>query len=185
MTRVTDAGLALKNHHLDGPTAREAKVTESALEAKLRELDELQRDPNISREEFARKIETELKPLWEQELRAHGALEPDWEPLHKVLPLRWCDGFGFMGYEGEIRIYKQGFTRQCLYLDPAGNAYEPQRNSFRRVPVKFAIEQVFDGIEEMGFERSTPYNKKNAEKRRKKIEKETGYKILSLGGPDH
>jgi hypothetical protein len=156
-------------------------VMERALEAKLRELDELQ--DTLSRDEFIAKVETELKPLWEQELRAHGANEPDWEPLHKVLPLRWCDGFCFMGYEGEIRIYKNGFTRACLYIDPAGNTFERHNHSLRGIPVEFAIERVFDGIEELGFKRTSPYNKKNAAKRRKKIEKETGYKILSFGGP--
>ena len=156
-------------------------MAENALEAKLRELDELR--GKLGRERFIEKVETELKPLWEQHLRAQGANEPDWEPLHKVLPIRWCDGFCFMGYQGEIRIYKQGFTRKCLYIDPAGCTYEPDSHTFRRIPVEFAIENVFDGIEEFGFTRTTPYNKKNAAKRRKKIEKETGYKILTFGGP--
>ena len=155
-------------------------MLEDALVAKLRELDELSRD--IPREEFIAKVETELKPLWEQTLRAHGAHEPDWEPLHKVLPLHWCDGFCFMGYEGELRVYKQGFTRLCLYIDPAGNTYERHDHTFRKVPVEFAVKEVFDGIEEFGFDRSTPYNKRNAAKRRKQIEKETGIEILTFGG---
>lgn len=157
-------------------------MSETALEAKLRELDAAQH--TLSREEIERKIVTELKPLHEQEMKAHGALEPDWDPLHKVVPLKWCDGFGFMGYEGKIRIYKQGFTRRCLYIDPAGNTYEPSGNSFVKVPSRWVVETVFAGIEEHGFTRSTPYNKKNAEKRRMKIEKETGYKIINFGGPD-
>ena len=155
-------------------------MLEDALVAKLRELDELSGD--IPREEFIAKVETELKPLWEQTLLTHGAHEPDWEPLHKVLPLHWCDGFCFMGYEGEIRIYKQGFTRACLYVDPAGNTYERNDHTFHRVPVELAIEEVFEGLEAFGFDRSTPYNKRNAAKRRKQIEKETGIQILSFGG---
>lgn len=154
-------------------------MSESALQAKLRELDALQ--DKISREEFIAKVEKELKPLWEAEIRAHGGHEPDWAPLEKVLPLRWCRGFMFMGYEGEIRIYKQGFTRACLYLDPAGNAYERYKCTFRKIPIEFAIKDAFDGIEELGFTRSTPFNEKNAAKRRKKIEAETGYKIITIG----
>ena len=158
-------------------------MAENALEAKLKELDDAQH--TLSREDFMRKVETELKPLWEQHIRAQGANEPDWEPLHKVLPMKWCDGFGFMGYEGEIRIYKQGFTRACLYVDPAGNTYERDRHSFSRIPVELAIEEVFEGIEQFGFDRTTPYNKKNAAKRRDLIEKDTGWKIMSFGGPNH
>jgi hypothetical protein len=155
-------------------------MTDNALEAKLRELDELQH--TLDRDDFIHKVETELKPLWEAHIRAQGALEPDWEPLHKVLPLQWCDGFGFMGYEGEIRIYKQGFTRACLYVDPAGSTYERHDHSFRKIPAALAIEAVFDGLEQFGFTRTTPYNKKNAEKRRKQIERETGIQILTFGG---
>lgn len=156
---------------------------ETALQAKLRELDQLQ--GTLSREEFEHKIVTELKPLYEAELRAHGALEPDWDPLHKVVPMKWCDGFGFMGYEGKIRIYKQGFTRRCLYIDPAGNTYMPYGQGFHKIPKKVALSDVFAGIEELGFRRTTPYNKANAEKRRRKIEKETGYRIIPFGGPTH
>ena len=155
-------------------------MAESALEAKMRELDELQ--GTLDRDEFIEKVETELKPLWEQELRSKGAMEPDWEPLHKVIPLRWCDGFCFMGYEGAVRIYKQGFTRECLYVDPTGQTYERHDHSLRPLPLEFAIERVFDGLKELGFKRTSPYNKKNAAKRRRKIEKETGIKILTFGG---
>ena len=157
-------------------------MSESALEAKLKELDELSADPNVDRDEFIRKVETELKPLWEQHLRAQGALEPDWEPLHKVLPLNHCDGFGFMGYEGEIRVYKQGFTRGLLYIDPTGQTYERDDNAFRPIPRKDAVDEAFRGIEVFGFTRETPYNKKNADKRRRIFEKESGYKVVTFGG---
>lgn len=156
-------------------------MTDDALEAKLRELDELQ--PTLSRAEFIAKAEKELKPLWEQELKAHGAHEPDWEPLEKVLPYAWCGGFMFMGYEGEIRIYKQGFTRACLHLDPQGNAYRRRGSLFHPIDIDDAIADAFRGIESTGFARETPYNKVNAAQRRAAIEAETGYKILTIGHP--
>jgi hypothetical protein len=160
---------------------KEANVAEDALEAKFRELDEL--SGTLSQEEFMAKVEAELAPLLEQEMKAHGAMEPDWDPLEKVLPYGWCAGFMFMGYEGEIRIYKQGFTRFCIYIDERGNTYERHGKRFAKIPRRIAIRDVFEGIEDYGFKRSSPYNAKNAEKRRKRIERETGYKIMSIGGP--
>lgn len=148
------------------------------LEKKVRELEA--QSGTLTQEELIARFEAEIKPLWEQEIRAHGGHEPDWAPLEMVLPYRWCAGFMFMGYEGEIRIYKQGFTRKCLYADPIGNTFRRSRFSFKRIDREDAIEDVFEGIEDMGFARSTEYNEANAQKRRELIEKDTGYKIVSF-----
>lgn len=154
-------------------------MADHKLQEKMQELDRLQ--GTMPQEEFIAKVDKELRPLWEKELLAHGAHEPDWVPLEKVVPLRWCGGFMFMGYEGNIRIYKQGFTRECLYLDVHGNAYARGPKGFIKVPTDVAVEIAFVGIEELGWSRSSKYSPANAAKRREMLEAETGYRILTFG----
>jgi tryptophan-rich sensory protein len=64
-------------------------------------------DTDMDREEMVEKLQDVAKQ-WAELLRAHGAHEPDWGPLKKVLPLKWCAGFMFMGYSGHVRMYKHG-----------------------------------------------------------------------------
>src|SRR5687768_16032235 len=110
----------------------------------------------MDRDEMAAKIEA-LKPEYEQMLRSMDAHEPDWEPLEKVLPLKWCGGFMFMGYSGHIRIYKHGLTRQYLHVDDRGQTYlyDGEAEIYVKVPKKKAVDLTFAGIEEMGYTRRT------------------------------
>ena len=80
--------------------------------------------------------------------------DPDWEPLHVVLPLEWCDGFMWM-YRVEqddatIELYKHGITRRYLSLDQDNTAYRFNGTDYIQIPVAEAIDSVFAGIEEMG-----------------------------------
>jgi hypothetical protein len=117
---------------------------------------------------------------------AHGAHEPDWTPLEKALPLKHCAGFMFMGYSGNIRMYKHGFTRRYLNLDPEGNTYfyKEVTDSYFRVPKKIALDHAFHGLEEMGVKRSTPFDEKARAERQKALE-EAGWTILSADVRDH
>ena len=115
-------------------------------------------------------------------LRAQGAHEPDWDPLEKVLPYEWCGGFMFMGYEGEIRMYKHGLTRRYINVDPAGNTYlyNGVSESHFPVPLEEAIEHVFEHIEAMGYARETKCTEEVMAERRRRME-EAGWTIVTLG----
>lgn len=148
------------------------------LQAKFEELERLQN--SLGREEFEAKVQAELFPLIRKEMAAHGCFEPDWGPLEKVMPLKWCAGFMFMGYEGEIRIYKHGHTRRCLYIDPKGNAYRRAGAGFEQVPIGDAIEDVFEGLDAFGFTRSTPCDEKHMKIRHRIIKEQTGFDIVTV-----
>jgi hypothetical protein len=42
--------------------------------------------------------------------------KPNWEPLERVLPLRECSDFIYMGHAGEIELYKHYVTRRLRPL---------------------------------------------------------------------
>src|SRR5437879_11666638 len=70
-----------------------------------------------------------------------------------------CDGFMLMGIHKGIRNYKHGFTRRYLFLDAAGRPYRfDGRGGYKRTTKAWAIKHVFDGLEDMGYERTTPWN---------------------------
>jgi hypothetical protein len=85
---------------------------------------------------------------------------PNWDPLEKVLPLKWCAGFMWMGATQGIHLYKHGFTRRYLNLDGRGNAYRylGTGNRYARMDLGEAIEVVFEGLEEMRKTRESPYD---------------------------
>lgn len=122
-----------------------------------------------------------LRPEMQRSMRSLGMHEPDWKPLEKVLPYRWCAGFMFFGYSGDIRTYKQGFTRHCLHVDSRGRtyAYNPRTDGYIRIARTLAIEHAFAGIERMGFKRTTPYDDKHAAERRKMLE-DAGWTIVTV-----
>lgn len=113
---------------------------------------------------------------------AHGAHEPDWEPLEKFMPkYKWCSGFMFMGYSGKVRMYKHGFTRRYLNLDPEGNAYIyiEETDNHVRIPKEIALDHVFAGLKEMGVRRSTPFDDK-ARKKRQRALAEAGWTTVGV-----
>lgn len=137
-------------------------------------------DRDVDREELLDQLET-VRPEMQRTMRSLGMHEPDWKPLEKVLPLKWCAGFMFFGYSGDIRTYKQGFTRYCLHIDSRGNtyAYNSRTDSYIRIPRSLAIAHVFSGIERMGFTRETPFDEKNQAKRIKMLE-DAGWTVVSV-----
>ena len=138
----------------------------------------------MKREELLRQIES-LQPEIAKLMRSYGAHEPDWGPLESVLPYEECGGFMFMGYVGEVRMYKHGFTRRYLNLDPEGNAYGylAKSNSYIKIPLWLAIDQVFEGLEEFGVRRCTPYSDEERLKRQVAMEK-AGWTVISMTPED-
>ena len=111
-----------------------------------------------------------------------SAQEIDWDPLHDALPMEHCDGFMWMyrvTWKTEvIEVYKHGITRMSLHLDHSGRAYLYRGDGYEEIPVKDAVDRVFDDIERMGFSRETPYTE---EYRRDKYRRarEMGWTIIT------
>ncbi|MBA2725518.1 MAG: hypothetical protein H0U53_05975 [Actinobacteria bacterium] len=134
----------------------------------------------MDRDEITHQIQ-ELQPEFAKIMRSYGAHEPDWGPLERVLPYEECGGFMFMGYVGEIRMYKHGFTRRYLNLDPQGNAYGylAKTNNYIKIPLELAIDEVFATLKHLGVERTTPFSEEEQLKRRKAMEA-AGWTVISM-----
>jgi hypothetical protein len=136
-------------------------------------------------EKERRRIEREARRAWSQLREQFHMDEPDWAPLEKALPLKWCAGFMYMGRTGGIHLYKHGFTRHYLNLDSEGNAYRYLPSSDKYVPMNLfeAIEEAFEGIERLGVERSSPYDDE-ARRRKHEALAEAGWSLISVGPED-
>jgi hypothetical protein len=112
--------------------------------------------------------------------------EPDWEPLHVVLPLEWCDGFMWMFRveEGDavVEMYKHGITRNYLMLDQHNRAYRYTGDGHVRIPVALAIDHVFAGIEEMGWSRETAYDEEFVAEKHRQL-REAGWTVITTAAP--
>lgn len=112
--------------------------------------------------------------------------EPDWDPLHVVLPLEWCDGFMWMYrlQEGDavIEMYKHGITRRYLMLDQHNRAYRYTGDSHVQIPVALAVERVFAGIEEMGWTRETTYDEEFVAEKHRQF-REAGWTVITTATP--
>jgi hypothetical protein len=146
----------------------------------------------MDREELVSKLQG-LNSEWTKILRQHGAHEPDWEPLEKVLPLKWCGGFMFMGYIGDIRLYKHGLTRRYINIDSEGRCYKylpPEDDAdiddtgdYFRTTKTLAIKHVFDGLKEMGYKRTTKCTPEVMAERRRRME-EAGWNVVVMSPED-
>jgi hypothetical protein len=113
----------------------------------------------------------------------HLGGEPDWKPLEDALPAAWCGGFMWMTRipqdETVIELYKRGITRRYLNLDHDGGAwrYDHQENVFRPEPLDSAVEEVFEGIELCGADRSTVYDTAYLTGRNRRL-REQGWEVV-------
>jgi hypothetical protein len=112
--------------------------------------------------------------------------EPDWEPLHVVLPLEWCDGFMWMfrAQQGDavIEMYKHGITRKYLMLDQLNRAYRYIGEDYVQTPVAIAVGLVFEGIEEMGWSRETAYDEEFVSEKHRQL-REAGWTVITTAAP--
>lgn len=108
--------------------------------------------------------------------------EPDWDPLHDAMPIEHCDGFMWMyrvAWKGEIiEVYKHGITRMSLHLDHTGHAYLYRGGPYEEIPVKDAVDRVFEDIEEMGFTRETPYTREYRDEKHRRT-RELGWDVIA------
>lgn len=112
--------------------------------------------------------------------------EPDWDPLHNVLPMEWCDGFMWMyrATEGEavIEMHKHGITRRYLMLDQHNRAYRYDGTGHVQIPVAIAVDQVFEGLGEMGWTRETRYDEEFVAEKHRKL-REAGWTVVTTAAP--
>lgn len=112
--------------------------------------------------------------------------DPDWEPLHNVLPLEWCDGFMWMFRMTEddtvIEMYKHGITRHYLMLDQHNRAYRYDGERHVQIPVAVAVDLVFEGLEEMGWTRETRYDEEFVAEKHRQL-REAGYTVITTAAP--
>ena len=123
-----------------------------------------------------------LLDRWAEEHLGDG---PDWGPLEAAIPREWCSGFMWMNrttFEGTtIELYKHGITRRYLNLDHDGGAWRYVHPRFEPVPLPEAVDDVFDGLEAMGYDRTTVYDE--AFIRRKHAElRAAGWTVISTAG---
>ncbi len=112
--------------------------------------------------------------------------EPNWDPLHVVMPLEWCDGFMWM-YRLEqdgatLELYKHGITRRYLVIDQTNRTYVFNGSSYELIPVALAVELVFDGLEELGSTRTTRYDDAFIAEKYRAL-REAGWTVISTASP--
>jgi hypothetical protein len=64
-------------------------------------------------------------------------VEPDWEPLDTLL-----HGWMFMGFSGDIRLYKNVTTRRYLNIDPRGQCYRYTGSCYEHICTSEALRHV-------------------------------------------
>jgi len=67
----------------------------------------------------------------------------DWQPLERMLGVNCCESFMFMGCAGEIRLYKNIWTRRYLNLGPEGTCFRHVRDGYVPICRQEAIDHVF------------------------------------------
>ena len=83
-----------------------------------------------------------------------------WRPLESLLGRGRCVGFMFMGrLSNGINQYKHGISRQYLFLDDDGVAYERVHDGrFRRIAMSEAMARIVEPLREIGETLETPYD---------------------------
>lgn len=125
-----------------------------------------------------------LSQMLDQWAEEHLGDRPDWKPLEAVVPMEWCGGFMWMNriVSGGVvvELYKHGITLRYLNLDDDGGAHRWTGAGYVAIPIDESIDQVFGGLEGMGWDRTTKYDDAfRAEKYRSL--RETGWAVINAG----
>ncbi|HYN37386.1 MAG TPA: hypothetical protein VEV82_10485 [Actinomycetota bacterium] len=141
-------------------------------------------EKNMDREELISKLQS-AAPEMQKIMESFNEGPPNWEPLEKVLPMKHCDGFMYMGCDRGIHMYKHGFTRHYMLLDDQANAYRYVETTERYVPIHSdaAIERVFEGLEKMGLTRETIWDHEAFLLRQQALA-DAGWTVINVG-PGH
>jgi hypothetical protein len=125
-----------------------------------------------------------LLDAWAEE---HLGDDPDWAPLEAAIPRKWCGGFMWMNRIEDcgvvIELYKHGITRRYLNLDRFGNAYRYTDDGYELIAMAEALDHVFCGLEEMGYDRETDYDEEFIRRKHQAL-REAGWTVISTAALD-
>ena len=72
-------------------------------------------------------LEHKLRDTLDRFKAEHIGVDPNWQPLERLLPPDWLGGWMFMqgglGPNGDITCYKHGITRKSLHVDNKGQCW--------------------------------------------------------------
>jgi len=96
-----------------------------------------------------------------------------------VLGRNRCVGFMFMGrLSNGINQYKHGISRQYLFLDDDGVAYERVHDrGFRRIAMSEAIARIVEPLRKIGETLETPYDSEYI-RRKDAVLSAAGFEVL-------
>jgi hypothetical protein len=105
--------------------------------------------------------------------------DDSWSPLESLLGRNRCVGFMFMGrLSNGINQYKHGISRQYVFLDDYGVAYERiHEGGFRRIATSEAIARIEESVQEIGETLETPYDSEYI-RRKDGILRSAGFELL-------
>lgn len=132
-----------------------------------------------------------------ESLKKEGwTFDPQWGPLELVLKPSELDQWMFMGKHPHptapgktLYEYKNGVTRRYLRLDDEGMAYgykgdaKTPAEKYPMVPLEEAVKRAYEGIEQMGATRETPYNEEYIQKRNDALIK-AGFGVGNVNGKE-
>ncbi len=106
-------------------------------------------------------------------------MEDCWKPLESLLGPDRCVGFMFMGrLSNGLNQYKHGISRQYLFLDDDGEAYERvAAGGFHRIGTIEAIATIEGRLTEIGETLETPYESEYI-RRKDATLRATGFEVL-------
>lgn len=132
-------------------------------------------------------LEQKLRDTLDRFQAEFVGVDPNWQPLERLLPEDWLGGWMFMqgglGLNGDIICYKHGITRKSLHVDSSGKTYNwhysetNPKGIYTPVDPIEAVLAAYRGIENMGCTPSTIYDSDYIQRRNEALS-EAGYTVV-------
>lgn len=107
-------------------------------------------------------------------------MQPNWEPLEKLLGRARCAGFMFMGRVNGVSLYKHGITRSYLYLDDDGNCYvKGERGCYFPADFNQELAKLEKCLSIVGATLETPYDESFIAQKRQVLQQE-GISLVTI-----
>jgi len=100
-------------------------------------------------------------------------VQPNWEPLEKMLGRARCAGFMCMGRVNGVYLYKHGITRSYLNLDDDGNCYvRGEQGCYRQADLNQELAKLEKCLSGFGATLETPYDESFIAQKRRVLQQE-------------
>jgi len=107
-------------------------------------------------------------------------MEPNWEPLEKMLDKKRCAGFMFMGRVNTINLYKHGMARMYLNLDDSGQCYVSTGGwGFEKADFAVELGKLETALRELGETLESVYDESYIAQKRTALQK-AGIPLLRI-----